>query len=323
MRPSQLLIVLALLVLVLLDSPFGGQPSLITDFFVLFGSVVVESLPFLVLGSLISAGIHVLVPSKSLLRWLPKRIGFKQLSILGIGFVFPVCECGNVPLSRSLIRKGLSVPDAVMLLVAAPILNPVTLITTHQAFRTEPIVLIGRIAGAVACALLVRLFLRKYTAASLLTPNFAATCTAEHSHATHARSISQRCSSFALQFSQDLRSLFPALMLGSGVAAGLQVLVPRNTLLDIAATPLLAIGIMMLLAFVISICANVDAFFALALAGIFPVSAILAFLILGPIVDIKMLSLMRTSFSRQTMLAICIIVAITTLTISLGVQYAY
>jgi uncharacterized membrane protein YraQ (UPF0718 family) len=310
------------LALLTYETPFGLGPTLFTDFFVLFGSVVIESLPFLVLGSLLSAAIQIFISSAVLLKLIPKIPVLRQFSIMAIGFVFPVCECGNVPLSRSLIRKGLDVKDAVMLLIAAPILNPVTLLTTYQAFQGTPILVISRAFGAIACALLVRRFIARYTTGQLLTPAFAASCeVTEHSHSHETKS--SKLNRFSTLFTNELTSLFPALLLGAGIAATLQVAVPRTALLNLASTPVAAIAIMMLLAFVISICSNVDAFFALALAGVFPTGAILAFLILGPIVDIKMLSLMRTTFSRTTIVALCVIVASTTLAISLGVQYVF
>lgn len=312
-------LILLTALLIAIDSPLSVSPNIFTDFFVLFGSVVIESLPFLILGSLLSAVIQVLIPSSVLLRLIPKIPGVRQAAILLIGFVFPVCECGNVPLSRSLIRKGLGVHDAVMLLVAAPILNPVTLLTTYQAFSGSPVMVGGRAFGAIACAVLVRRYLARFTQKELLTNNFQKLCAVpEHTHASK-----HKLARISTIFSQELISLFPALLLGAGIAATLQVVVPRTALLSIASTPLAAIAIMMLLAFIISICSNVDAFFALALAGIFPQGALLAFLILGPIVDIKMLSLMRTSFSNTTIAAICAIVVSVTLAISLGVQYVF
>jgi uncharacterized protein len=130
-------------------------PSQLQDFVTLALSILVEALPFVVLGALVSALIRVLGPTQRLIQLLPKRPLLRRLSISLLGTFMPVCECGNVPVARGLVIRGLSVAESMTFLLAAPILNPVTLLSTSQAFRLDPSIVWIRMGGALLIANLV------------------------------------------------------------------------------------------------------------------------------------------------------------------------
>ena len=132
------------------------MPNQLQDFLTFAASIVTEALPFVILGIIISVAVQVWLPD-NWLRWLPKRRGLRQITVSLIGVFVPVCECGNVPLARGLAAKGLSASESLVFLLAAPILNPVTIITTQQAFANDPAVLVGRIAGGFLIANVVQL----------------------------------------------------------------------------------------------------------------------------------------------------------------------
>ncbi|MDQ4138569.1 MAG: permease, partial [Actinomycetota bacterium] len=163
----------------------GGEalPDAVRDFVTLTLSVLIESLPFVFLGILLSIAVQVWVPQHVLHRLLPHRPGLRRLAISLLGILLPVCECGNVPLSRGLIARGFSVAEAVTFLLAAPILNPVTIIVTYQVFGWDSGILLARILGALVIANLVGwLFSRHPSPESMLTPSFVAACRSEHGH---------------------------------------------------------------------------------------------------------------------------------------------
>ncbi len=116
---------------------------------------MVEATPFVILGALVSAAIRLYVPTQRIIAFLPQRPAFRRLWISFLGMFMPVCECGNVPVARGLIFKGLSVPDSTTFLLAAPIINPVTLFATSQAFRLDPSIVWLRLAGALLIANLI------------------------------------------------------------------------------------------------------------------------------------------------------------------------
>jgi len=258
----------------------------------------------------------VWLPEEWLFRILPSRPVPRRFVISLLGMFLPVCECGNVPLARGLVAKGYSVSDSMTFLIAAPIINPVTIITTHQAFGWDNGILVARILGAIVIAnILGWLFSKHREPFSLLTPRFAAQCERPDQSVSSGR-VGRSVDMFA----REAAVLMPALIVGSMVAGAIQVLVSRDQLVALGSDPLLSVIAMMALAFVISICANVDSFFILPFADTFLPGSLVAFLLLGPIVDIKMLALMRTTYRSSTLLRLTLLVVSMTAAIGMGVN---
>src|SRR5918993_3631189 len=130
-------------------------PTALQDLTTLALSIVVEALPFVILGALVSVIVRLFAPTQRILQLLPKRPLLRRLSISLFGTFMPVCECGNVPVARGLVIRGLSVAESTTFLLAAPIINPVTLLATSQAFRLDPSIVWIRLAGALLIANLV------------------------------------------------------------------------------------------------------------------------------------------------------------------------
>lgn len=148
------------------------MPTPLQDFLTFLISIVVEALPFVVLGIMISVVVQVWLPEGWLLRRLPKRRWARQVTISLLGVFVPVCECGNVPLARGLLAQGLSVSESLVFLLSAPVLNPVTIITTQQAFANDLAVLAGRMAGGFVIANVVGwVFMRRRRQRNLLWRN--------------------------------------------------------------------------------------------------------------------------------------------------------
>jgi uncharacterized protein len=283
-------------------------PDPTQDALTLAFSVLIESLPFIILGITLSILVQVWLPEQLLFRILPKNAFGRRAVISMLGMFLPVCECGNVPLARGLVSKGYTVSDSMTFLLAAPIVNPVTIITTHQAFGFDDGILVARLIGGFLIAnLLGWLFSLHPQPMSLLTPAFEKSC-AVAPGAVQPTKVQRTVDLFVRESSV----LMPALIIGSLVAGLIQVAVSRDTLVQLGSDPLWSVVAMMALAFVISICANVDAFFILPFATTFLPGSIAAFLILGPIIDIKMLALLRTTYRTGTLVQISTVVVLMT-----------
>jgi uncharacterized membrane protein YraQ (UPF0718 family) len=296
------------------DTPL---PSALSDGITLAASVVIESLPFVFLGISISIAVQLWVPSRVLDAVIP-RAGVLRRSVLSLlGVVLPVCECGNVPLARGLMMRGFSVADSVTFLLAAPILNPVTLITTYQAFGWNDGILVSRMVGGFVLANLVGWLVSLHPEPErLLTPQWAAACASASSSERQPATL-QRA---AVMFRDEVSAMLPALFLGAGVAGIIQVAVSRDTLTGIGGHPVFGILALMALAFVIAICSNVDAFFALSLASTFSPGALVAFLVLGPMIDVKMFVMLSTTFRVRTLAGTTLVIALGALTLGLVVN---
>lgn len=316
---------LATLLLIRILAPDDGGldlPNLAQDFVTLSLSVVVESLPFVFLGIVISIGVQLWVPPKVFARVLPRTPWLRRMALSLLGVFLPVCECGNVPLARGLVSRGFTVPEAMTFLFAAPILNPVTIITTYHAFGFDDGILVARILGGFLIAnLLGWLYSRHPAPERLLTPSFAASCALDHARHGHGRpSVDARIRESLELFRRETSAMLPALFVGSGVAGAIQVAVSRDTLVALGSNPLLSVLALMALAFVVSICASVDAFFVLALGSTFMPGAIVAFLVFGPMIDIKMLALLRTTFTGRTLTVLTVLIGLASLVLGLVVN---
>ncbi len=297
-------------------------PALLGDGITFTLGILYESLPFIFLGVFFSVLIQMYVSQRWLLSVLPKQPWLQRIVLSLTGSFLPVCECGNVPTARGFVMKGVAPASVLTFLFAAPIINPITLLTTSQAFNDGGQMVLLRLIGAFIIANIVGWVFSSYKKTDVLNEDFIQYCNIEktHQHEPNA-GLKKNILEFSERFSGEAQLLLPSLVGGSVLAGIIQTAVPRSVLLTLSADPIIAILVMMLLAFVVSICANVDAFFALALASVFPTSAILAFLLLGPMVDIKMLALLRTTFTNSLLLRASTLIAVLVLTISLGVHY--
>jgi uncharacterized membrane protein YraQ (UPF0718 family) len=290
-------------------------PSRAQDGLTLALSVLIEAMPFVILGVALSIAVQVWVPPHVIERLLP-RAGWARRAVLSLlGMVIPVCECGNVPFARGLMMRGLSAAEALTFLVAAPIVNPIVIVTTHQAFGWDGGILVARLVGGYLVANLIGwLYSRHPEPEKMLTERFRETCelVAEESGGRARRSITQ--------FVVEMRAVMPALVIGSAVAGAVQVLVPRSMLIAVGSNPVLSIVAMILLAITVAICSNVDSFFALSFAATFSSGSIVAFLLVGPVVDLKMLALMRTTFSTRVLAGIVAVVVLAAFVIGIGVN---
>lgn len=280
-------------------------PTRAQDGLTLALSVLIESLPFVVLGVLLSIIVQVWVPPGAIERWMPRAPWARRAVLSLLGMLIPVCECGNVPFARGLLMRGFRVSDTLTFLVAAPIVNPIVIISTHAAFGFSDGILVARLVGGFLIANLIGwLYSRHPDPDKLLTERFLETCeiVVQERGGRGRRSLAQ--------FVVELRSVMPALIIGSMVAGAVQVLIPRSALLAIGSDPALSIAAMMVLAVVVSLCSNVDAFFALSFASTFTPGSIVAFLVVGPIVDLKMYALLRTTFTTRVLVGLTAIVVL-------------
>ncbi|MGW8482743.1 permease [Microbacterium sp. NPDC055903] len=290
-------------------------PSRAQDGLTLALSVLFEALPFVVLGVVLSIVVQVWLPADAIQRWLPRRAWARRAVLSLLGMLIPVCECGNVPFARGLMMRGLAPAEAMTFLMAAPIVNPIVILTTHAAFGWDGGILVARLVGGYLIANLIGwIYSRHPSPDALLTERFVATCErVTHEHGTPTRRS-------LTQFLIELRAVMPALVIGSALAGAVQVLIPRDVLLAIGSNPVLSILAMMALAITVAICSNVDAFLALSFASTFSSGALIAFLLVGPLVDLKMLALLRTTFTARVLAGVVGIVLLSAFVIGIGVN---
>jgi uncharacterized protein len=303
----------------------------LSDFAMIFIGLLVESMPFVVLGVTVSSLIAKYVKSSWILKVKSKNTFVSHVQSMFIGLFLPVCECGNIPLAKRLSIIGFKPSEVITFMLAAPIFNPLVLITTLVAFNLDPNVGFIRVLAGGAIALLVGLIFSLHPDQSQLLVDVKPTQSAKKSFSFQDNLNSpimeiqdSNHSGFLVDnFREEFINVFKMLVIGCFLAAAFQILIPRDTISMFVGSPSLSVIALMVLAFVISICSSVDAFFALSLAGTFNLGSIVAFLVFGPMIDIKSLMMLRTIFKVRTLVVLTIIVSLLCLITGLSVNYFY
>ncbi len=265
-------------------------------FVTIFLGIFIEAAPFLLIGSLVSGLLAIFVDQEFITRFVPRNAFWGALTGAAMGLAFPVCECGVVPVTRRLYEKGLPLSTGIAFLLAAPVVNPVVIIGTYSAFGAGPI-LFGRLVFTFLVAAIVGLVFKFAKPHEVLLPSVEMH-THEHIYAK-TLPISARLQAALNTAGDDFLDMARYLIIGSVLAASMQTLVPQSALLSIGQGPVLSVIAMQMLAFVLSICSTVDAFVALAFVNSFTTGSILAFLVFGPMVDIKSSLMFLGVFQRR------------------------
>jgi uncharacterized membrane protein YraQ (UPF0718 family) len=282
----------------------------------IFLGIMIEATPFLLLGVLVSQALAVALRGDRWLARLPRGRLSSLTTLAGAGILFPVCECGNVPVARRLAARGVPVAAVMVFLLSAPALNPVVALSTYAAFRDQPSIVVYRLGLTFAVALGVGLLLSLHPRpAELLRPRLAAGPRDDPAPGERAR-----LPRFARGTLTEFVEMGAVLVAGAAIAALVQLLVPRPVLLEIGQGPVLSVVAMMGLAAVLSVCSTVDAFVALAYAGTFTDGALVAFLVFGPMIDIKSLLLMLTVFRATAVGLVAVVIAEAVLLLGLAVN---
>jgi uncharacterized membrane protein YraQ (UPF0718 family) len=268
----------------------------LATFGVIFTSIMVEAVPFVLIGALVSAAVAVYVPDRAFARIGSLPAALQVPGAAAAGLAFPVCECGSVPVARRLLLRGLHPAAAITFMLAAPIVNPVVIASTWVAYgggsRGAEMVA-GRSGLGLGVAVL---------AGWLLAPRARAVRVPEpiHEHPPDRRT------GFVEHLAGDFVYMARFLALGAALSALLQTVVPQTVLSGVAGSAVLATLALMGLAFMLSLCSEADAFVATSFTA-FPLGAQLGFLVLGPIADVKLAVLYEATFRRRFVAALLVL----------------
>jgi uncharacterized membrane protein YraQ (UPF0718 family) len=252
-----------------------------------FVAVTVQALPFLVLGVTVSAGIAAYVSPATLSRLFPDRPVYAVPVAALAGAALPGCECGSVPIARRLMSRGVTPAAALTFLLAAPAINPVVMVATAVAFPGQPEVVAARFLASLIAAVAVGLI---WTAMGRSDLTALAARPAPPSPRRPAEVFAQTAQ-------HDFLSAGGYLVVGAAAAASLQTAVPRSVVDAFAESPVLSVLALAVLAVVLALCSEADAFVAAGLKQ-FSLTARLAFLVVGPMVDVKLIALQAGTFGR-------------------------
>ncbi|MBW7652113.1 permease [Anoxybacillus sp. ST4] len=273
----------------------------------IFLSILLEAIPFILLGVFASALIQTFVSEQTVQKCIPQHPVVSLVPAAVVGALLPICECAIIPVVRRLIAKGMPLHVGVVIMVTAPILNPVVFASTYYAFSSNMNIVYGRMGVAFVVSLIIGFIMYVIFRHRLpLKPM-------KHSHDHHTN---HRLTATLIHAVDEFFDVGRYLIIGAFVASFFQVAINREILVEIGQHEVLAPALMMALAYVLSICSEADAFVAASFTSTFTPASLLAFLVYGPMIDFKN-TLMMLAYFR--LMFVVIFISIVTIVVYVSV----
>ena len=313
------------------------------DIAIYFTTIMLEAIPFLLLGALISAIIEEFVSEERISKMIPKNRVLGSLAGIFLGLFIPACDCAVIPIAMRLKKKKVPTNVIVSFMLASPIISPVVLLSTFFAFgETEKMLLFGfempklfvyRTIFGVVVALVVGIILDIICKDAVLKEEIYEhhhhhhdyehihTCNHHHegcscsNHEKETGPIGRVRNIINIMYG-DFMGIISYMAVGALLAATMQILLPISNIGGIVQNKYISTFIMMLLAFALSLCSTSDAFIARTFMNSLSKNSILAFILLGPMIDIKNTILLNKSFNKKFVIVLIASIFITVYLIS-------
>ncbi|AYD39542.1 permease [Clostridium fermenticellae] len=315
---------------------FLRQNKMIQGFSTIFLSIILEAFPFIMVGTILSSMIQIFVSEETLTKIIPQNKFLGSLGAALTGLIFPICDCAIVPVARRLIKKGLPLHIGITFMLSVPILNPVVLASTYYAFSNNIyIVIIRGLLGIIGAMIIGNIIGSIYNKDTIFKNKIdmnlqhhhkhmgECQCGCGHSH--HNLGKKHNLRSIIVEIIDhttiELHDVGKFIIIGSFLSALMQTVIPRKYILLVGHDKIYSILVMIGLAFLLAVCSETDAFIARTFVGQFTTGSIIAFLIFGPMIDIKNTLMLSTTF--KTTFIIKLIFAIFTVCFTIGVLVNY
>jgi uncharacterized protein len=297
----------------------------VENFSTIFISIVLEALPFVMIGVIISSLIQLFVSEEMISRIIPRNL-FAGLIVASLmGFVFPICECANVPVTRRLVRKGVPLHIGITFMMAVAIVNPVVLLSTYYAFGGNMHVVILRTVLGLSSALIigwtVSVLPKKESYLKEISQEHDCGCAHDGCEHTHSRGIKEKCIAIIDHTGLELYAVGRFLILGAFISAMMQTFLPRPFLMTLGQGPVLSVLVMMALAYLLSLCSEADAFIARTFVGYFSTGSIFAFMLFGPLIDVKNTLMLLEGFKAKFVIILIIITFVVAFSFGIAINF--
>lgn len=295
---------------------------------IIFTSILFESIPFLLLGAIISSIIETYVSNETMARIIPKNKVLGSFVGIFLGFFLPACDCAVIPVSKRLLKKKVPINVAVSFMLASPIINPVVLLSTYYAFYNKnPEIFWYRLLFGIVIALIIGIIIgivfkdKKVIKNELLEDDdedhCCCGCEDHHHEHHHKHTLKHDFLSICKHTANDFFEVVKYLMFGALVASIVQVMLPRNVLLVFDNNQVLSIIVLMLFAYLISLCSTSDSFIGKSLLSSFSKGSIMAYLLLGPMIDVKNTFVLLGNYKKNFVITLISLIFVITFICSL------
>lgn len=291
----------------------------------IFISMILEALPFIIIGSIISSMIQLFISEERVKKILPKSRFISIIFAAVLGIFIPICECAIVPIARSLIKKGVPIAVAIVFMLSVPIVNPIVILSTFYAFNDIRIVLIrvlGGIISAILIGILIDILTNKKEEVIKMKSQYEniCDCGCEIGDYFYNKSKIRLCLEHA---SKEFFNILRYYIFGSFLSSIFVVVLKEEVLTNYSTGVLMPIIIMMTLSFLLSLCSEADAFIAKSFLSYFGVPAISAFLIIGPMLDLKNAILISSYFKKSFAIKLFLLIILVVIGFSMTLTFIY
>ncbi|UCZ54209.1 permease [Bacillus shivajii] len=283
-------------------------PQSILAFNTIFLSILIEAIPFVLVGVFIAGMIQVFVTEEHIKRLIPKNRLMAVCMSCVVGALFPACECGIVPIVRRLVSKGIPIFAGVGFLLTGPLINPIVIFSTYVAFGQDVKMALLRMVLGLMIALIITAIISLLFRRNQLKHS---TNVNESNHSTYRFPLSMRIKAMFIHSVDEFFSVAKFLVIGAILAAFVQTYVSTNAILSLGEGIVYSTAIMMGLAYLLSLCSEADAFIGASFRHMFPDASLLGFLIYGPMLDLKNTIMMMAVFKLRFVIVLMIIITVT------------
>jgi len=283
--------------------PFELPPSVL-NLNTIFLSILIEALPFVLIGVLIAGVIQIFVTEDHIQKVIPKNRVLAVIMSCVVGALFPACECGIVPIIRRLVSKGVPIYAAIGFMVTGPLINPIVIASTYMAFGND-----FKIAGLRMVLGFIIAIIIAFAVSFLFRGNqLKESNTIELPVVTTKPTFMNRVWSMLTHSIDEFFDMGKYLIFGAFLAAFVQTYIPARSLLEAGDGVVSSLLVMMGLAYILSLCSEADAFIGASFSSIFPTTSILGFLIFGPMIDLKNTLMMASVFRFKFVMGVLALV---------------
>lgn len=283
--------------------------DILSRFVVVFSSIMLEALPFILIGAVLSSAMQVFFSESLIHKLIPKNKFLASIGAGLLGLVFPICECATVPITKGLLKKRVPINVGITYMLAAPIVNPLVIMSTYYAFNGD-IKMVGlRVVVGFVIAVMAGLIMlglcneNDVLKADYIDNRTGCPCGCEVISTTDSK-IVQVLKHSSIEF-YEIGKYF---IIGSLLAATFQITMPKDALDSISKSPVIGILILMLFSFLISLCSEADAFVASTFVNRFSTGAITGFLLIGPMIDLKNTIMLFSAFKKSFVIKLLFVV---------------
>ncbi|GAA0133894.1 permease [Paenibacillus sp. YSY-4.3] len=298
------------------------QSSFTTDlltFKTMFISIFLEALPFILLGVISSSLLQLFVSEQRLARIIPRNplLGILFASLFGI--LFPICECGMIPVIRRLMAKGMPAYIATVFILSGPILNPIVFFATYTAFRNRPEVIYSRMGLALVVSFIIGLIIYRFILYNPLRLSIG-TLYDEESKIMEHPTWKSKLTSLFMHMSNEFFEMSKYLTIGAIITAMIHTTVNTGQLTAYGQGPISSHLLMSGFAYLLSICSTSDAFVASSFVNTFSTGSLITFLVLGPMLDLKGTLMLLSVFKTKYVVTLGALILLTVLGLSIGMD---